>query len=129
MGQNINYSPNGEPEARIAMCKCKETKKLYGVRMQREGSGWKYTWAFPIEEKSAKREGYHDTELMGSIEPDEEYPGCPYCSTKYFVVCGGCKKLNCNVGVGNTFKCEWCGMSGTLGGFYGDGIAAGGDRG
>lgn len=121
---------SGEPEARIAMCKCKELKgKTYGVRFQRDGSGWKYTWAFPMNEGSAKREGYNDTRIMGSIEPDEDYPGCPYCKTKYFVICGTCHHLNCNVNTGNIFTCEWCGASGTLGDFYGDGIASGGDRG
>lgn len=121
---------SGEPEARIAMCKCKESKgRTYGVRFQRDGSGWKYTWAFKMNEGSAKREGYNDTQIMGNIEPDENYPGCPYCKTKYFVVCGACQHLNCNIDTGSIFTCEWCGNSGTLGGFCGDGIASGGDRG
>lgn len=121
---------SGEPEARIAMCKCKEKKgRTYGVRFQRNGSGWKYTWAFEMNESSAKREGYNDTQLMGAIEPDVEYPGCPYCGTSYFVVCGRCQHLNCSVSTSNIFTCEWCGLSGTLGGFCGDGIASGGDRG
>lgn len=121
---------SGEPEARIAMCKCKEAKgRIYGVRFQRSGSGWKYTWAFKMNESSAKREGYNDTQIMGSIEPEEEYPGCPYCKTKYFVVCGSCQHLNCNTSVDNVFTCEWCGHTGVLGNFGGDGIASGGDRG
>lgn len=112
------------------MCKCKESKgRTYGVRFQRDGSGWKYTWAFKMNEGSAKREGYNDTQIMGNIEPDENYPGCLYCKTKYFVVCGACQHLNCNINTGSIFTCEWCGNSGTLGGFYGDGIASGGDRG
>lgn len=122
-------SPNGEPEARIAMAKCKETKgKLYGVRFQKCLSGWNYTWAFPMEEKTAKREGYQDTDITGDIQPDTEYPGCPYCGTRYFVVCGNCKHLNCNTKIGEAFTCEWCGTTGTLVNFEGNGIAAGGDR-
>lgn len=36
---------SGEPEARIAMCKCKESKgRTYGARFQRDGSGWKYIY-------------------------------------------------------------------------------------
>lgn len=121
---------SGEPEARIAMCKCKESKgQTYGVRFQRNGSGWSYTWAFKMKESSAKREGYNDTQIMGNIEPGEEYPGCPYCKTKYFVVCGACQHLNCNTSATNVFTCEWCGNTGTLGCFGGDGIASGGDRG
>lgn len=121
---------SGEPEARIAMCKCKEAKgRTYGVRFQRDGFGWKYTWAFKMNESSAKREGYNDTQIMGNIEPEEEYPGCPYCKTKYFVVCGSCQHLNCNISLGTVFTCEWCGHTGVLGDFSGDGIASGGDRG
>lgn len=37
--------------------------------------------------------------------------------------------FNGMVPAGSIFTCEWCGNSGTLGGFYGDGIASGGDRG
>ena len=52
---NDVHIKSGEPEARIAMCKCKEAKGLtYGVRFQRDGSGWKYTWAFKIKENSDK---------------------------------------------------------------------------
>ena len=121
---------SGEPEARIAMCKCKEAiGKTYGVRFQRSGADWKYTWAFEMEESSAKREGYDNTEIMGNIYPDKEYPGCPWCGARAFVVCGRCHNLNCNVSAGGAFKCEWCGMVGELGGFGGDGIASGGDRG
>ena len=40
-----------------------------------------------------------------------------------------CQHLNCNINTGETFTCDWCGNTGTLGGFGGDGIASGGDRG
>ena len=43
------------PEAKIAICKCKESKKLYGVRFEKDGDVWKYTWAFPIKEDVARR--------------------------------------------------------------------------
>lgn len=117
------------PEAKIALCKCKEAKKTYGVRMERSGNDWLSTWAFPIEESSARREGYDATILKGSLGKTEEYPGCPYCGSKYFVVCGACKKLNCSIITGNTFTCDWCGNTGTLSDYDGEGIASGGDRG
>ena len=28
------------PEAKIAICKCKESKKLFGVRFEEDGDGW-----------------------------------------------------------------------------------------
>lgn len=49
---------NRKPEARIALCKCGESKKIYGVRMEKAQGGWNCTWAFPISADSAKREGY-----------------------------------------------------------------------
>lgn len=130
MKEPIISTRSGEPEARIALCKCKEAKgNIYGVRFQRADGGWKYTWAFEMKESSAKREGYDNTQIMGNIYPDDNYPGCPYCGTRYFVVCGNCQHLNCNINTGETFTCDWCGNIGTLGGFGGDGIASGGDRG
>ena len=115
-------------EATVAVCKCKETHKSYGVRFEKVSEGhWKYTWAFPIKESTAKREGYDATIIKGNIEPDIDYPGCPYCGSKYFVVCE-CGKLNCNIYNGGAFKCEWCGLTGTIVAYEGTGIKSGGDR-
>lgn len=116
-------------EARIALCKCKEGKRAYGVRFERAGQGWKYTWAFPLKEAAAKREGYDKTQLVGNISPDVDYPGCPFCKAKYFIICS-CGKLNCNNANDPTaiFKCEWCGATGKLaGGYDGSGFGSGGD--
>ena len=116
------------PEATVALCKCGETKKVYGVRFEKVIDGhWKYTWAFSMKESPAKREGYDAVRIAGTIEPDAEYPGCPYCGSRYFVVCS-CGKLNCNIASGNKFTCNWCGMSGELVGYSGDGFQGGGDR-
>ena len=117
-----------EPEARIALCKCKETKKIYGVRMEKAQEGWNCTWAFPISEKSATREGYDATILKGNIGWTSEYIGCPYCGTITFTVCGSCQKLNCQTPTGEYFTCEWCGSSGRLTDYDGAGVRSGGDR-
>jgi len=115
-------------EATVALCRCKETHKTYGVRFEKVSEGnWKYTWAFKIKESSAKREGYDGTIIDGRIFPDEEYPGCPYCGEKYFVVCS-CGKLNCHTHNSGLFKCEWCGLEGELSTYDGAGIKSGGDR-
>lgn len=115
-------------EATVAVCKCGEAKKLYGVRFQRTSPrSWKYTWAFPMRKASAQREGYDNTVIEGMIDPDENYPGCPYCGTKYFVICS-CGKLNCNIGYTGRFECGWCHTSGTLNAYDGGGIQSGGDR-
>ncbi len=118
----------GVPEARIALCKCKESKKIYGVRMEKAQEGWNCTLAFPISSDSAKREGYDSTILKGSIGRTPEYNGCPYCGTKVFVVCDACKKLNCQIITGETFTCEWCGNTGRITNYDGAGVQSGGDR-
>lgn len=128
MGEERTGHLRRGPEARIALCKCKEVKKIYGVRMERTSSGWKSTWAFPIKESSAKREGYEQTVLMGGLGTDPDYNGCPYCGTRTFVVCDDCKKLNCNIVIGEMFTCEWCGNTGRIMDYDGTGVQSGGDR-
>lgn len=115
-------------EAVIALCKCGETHKTYGVRFERtEDACWRYTWAFEINPKVAKREGYDSANISGSIVPSDDYPGCPHCGRKYFMVCS-CGKLNCNIiNDGGTATCNWCGSTGTISGYDGTGFTAGGD--
>lgn len=113
-------------EARIALCKCKEGGRVYGVRFERMGDGWKYTWAFPVKEASAKRENYDKTKIVGNIVPDQNYPGCPFCRTDSFVVCN-CGKLSCHNGGMSKFTCGWCGLTGTLGEYKGFGFGSGDD--
>ena len=74
-------------EATVALCKCGKTHKVYGVRFEKAGKKhWKYTWAFPIKESTAKHEGYDKTSIVGVIEPTNDYPGCPYCKAQSFVM-------------------------------------------
>ena len=116
-----------EKEARIALCKCQEGRKIYGVRFEKVAENWKYTWAFPIKESSAKREGYDNTKIIGNIYPDTKYPGCPYCKARSFVICS-CGKLNCNNSKNKeAFKCEWCGKTGKLVEYGGEGFQSGSD--
>ena len=116
------------PEARIVLSMCKEAKKAYGVRMEKAQEGWNCTWAFPISMESAKREGYESTILKGNLGHTSDYNGCPYCGQKLFVVCGACKKLNCQIVSGDTFTCGWCGSAGTIVDYDGAGVMSGGDR-
>lgn len=115
-------------QAAIALCRCKKTHDIYGVRFEkREASQWMYNWAFPVKESAAKREGYDLTKIIGDIFPDESYPGCPYCGAKYFVICD-CGKLNCYQNTEVTrFTCEWCGTTGSISAYDGSGFQTGGD--
>lgn len=97
----------------IAICKCSSNNKTYGIRFEKDGRDWKYTWAFPINEKSALREDYDKTNITGNLVEGEEYPGCPYCGTKGFFYCG-CGKLNCWDTKTRIATCNWCGSRGEL---------------
>ena len=97
----------------VALCKCSQTHQMYGIRFERTGKDWKYTWAFPISEKSATREQYDKTRITGNLSKGEEYPGCPHCGAIGFFHCE-CGKLNCWEGAGRTATCCWCGMTGEL---------------
>ena len=71
---------NEKITAVVGLVKCPNTKKLYGVRIDTTSKEWKATWAFPIREEVAKREGYEENEFPPNIQYDKEYPGCPYCN-------------------------------------------------
>lgn len=116
-------------EATVAISKCREAHKIYGVRFEKVNSNkWKYTWAFPIKKDSAKREKYDETVIKGDLVPDEEYPGCPYCGSKYFLICS-CGRISCNVGfVNGVAVCDWCGTSGVMSAYDGAGVKSGRDR-
>lgn len=117
------------PEAKIGLCQCHDNK-TFGIRLEKSGNNWKATWAFPIKKPgSEKRENYDKTQLNGLIEFDNEYPGCPYCGSKAFIICGTCGGLNCNSDIDSeSFTCKWCGATGVLQDYTGDGFSAGGDR-
>ena len=112
-------------EAVIVLAKCGETHKTYGMRVEKIGKdNWLVTWAFPIKETAAKREGYDKTTVKGAIVFSDEYPGCPYCGGKELTLCS-CGHLNCTVIKNGVFTCEWCGTQGQLGAYTGEAITAG----
>lgn len=99
-------------ESRVIMCRC-TSRELFGIRVQKNENDWLRTWAFEIPEKVAKNEGYMDESIQGSFTATREYPGCPYCKTYGFVVCGVCGKMTCwnNESI---FHCSWCKCSGEV---------------
>lgn len=98
----------------VALSRCSHTKKLYGIRLEQQGDKWVCTWAFPIQEKTARNEKYGEARITGTIINGDEYPGCPYCRAIGFVRCF-CGKLTCWDGEQSTIECAWCGESGTIG--------------
>ena len=114
-------------EAVVVLSKCGEVHKTYGIRAEKKAANsWAFTWAFPIKESSAKREGYDKTSIGGNIQRSDDYPGCPYCGRAYFVVCD-CGHISCKIVKGDLFTCEWCGTKGTIIDYSGEAIKAGGD--
>ena len=118
---------NEQKEALVVLCKCGEVHKSYGIRAEKIApKRWSLTWAFPIKEASAKREGYDRSNIGGEISFSVEYPGCPYCGGRELTLCS-CGHLNCTKLRDGVFTCEWCGSQGTLGDYTGEAITAGMD--
>ena len=44
--------------ANVLLAKCNAQNKTYGIRVEKRGNDWVSTWAFPIDESKAKREGF-----------------------------------------------------------------------
>jgi predicted RNA-binding Zn-ribbon protein involved in translation (DUF1610 family) len=100
------------------MSRCSRTGKTFGIRIEQRGNDWIRTWAFPIDERKAKREGFDANTVTGSMGAGDGYPGCPYCGTMGFVQCG-CKKIGCDGGIRDRgdhaeYTCPWCGNTGAL---------------
>ena len=74
-------------EAKVILMKCPETKKVYGVRIEKYEGDWYRTWAFPLDSRKAAHEGYDREKITGNLYPADEYPGkkvvqCPWCGTR-----------------------------------------------
>lgn len=97
-------------KAKVVLSKCpkvKENEGLFGIRIQKKKKDWIRTWAFKIDPRKASREGYDEETVTGSFQATDDYPGCPYCHTKSFVLCGYCDRLFCWNGK-KEVTCPWC---------------------
>lgn len=118
---------NEHTEAVIVLAKCGESHKTYGMRAERHSKdNWLITWAFPIKETSAKREGYDKATIKGNIQFADEYPGCPYCGGTQLTLCS-CGHSSCTILKNGIFTCEWCKSQGRIGTYNGEAITAGTD--
>jgi hypothetical protein len=91
--------------------KCQKTKDVFGMRIEERQKDWVRTWAFKIDEKKAKREGFDKEKTSGSMNPTSEYPGCPYCGTSSIAQCS-CGKIFCWRDETKQATCPWCGLTG-----------------
>ena len=121
--------------ASVILAKCSASNKTYGIRVEMRGSDWVSTWAFPIDDGKAKREGFDRTKIKGTFQPVDGYPGCPYCNAQTLAQCP-CGKMICydisrssgssekkseekserkselkqQNTAGNMIQCPWCGI-------------------
>ena len=64
-------------EASVLVMKCGLSRNTFGVRIQKMRDGdWYRTWAFKLNDKLAKREGYELQSISGSLIATEDFPGC-----------------------------------------------------
>ena len=80
--------------ASVILAKCGTNNRTYGIRVEKRGNDWVSTWAFPIDDGKAKREGFDKTKIKGAFTPVDGYPGCPYCGSNELAQCG-CGKMFC----------------------------------
>lgn len=96
-------------EARIIVARC-NSKKPYGIRIEKKGNDWIRTWAFPLSEEMILKEHYVDeAHISGTLTADKEYPGCPYCKAEHFAICGSCHHMSCYNPYQSDVICNWCG--------------------
>ena len=115
------------PKVVIVMARCSRNRQDFGIRFQEASDGqWAGTWAFAIAPSAAQREGYVRTELRGSFEFSEAYPGCPLCGARNIFKCP-CGKVACWDTETRTVVCPWCDHRGQLEGVI-DGLGSAGDR-
>lgn len=111
----------------VVHARCSRTRKGFGIRYEEVSPlRWVATWAFPITETRAKREGYDQEVIEGSFENGKDYLGCPSCWSPGFVKCS-CGKIGCWNGESMTYTCPSCNTTGQLGGSV-DSLTSGGDR-
>ena len=94
-------------EANVILAKCSKTGRTFGIRVEKRDNDWVCTWAFPIDEAKAKREGFNATKITGSLPLLPEYPGCPHCHASDRIYCGSCGKISC-WGDNKSFHCHHC---------------------
>ena len=94
--------------ANVILAKCSKHNKSFGVRVEKRENDWVRTWAFPIDEAKAKREGFHKTKIKGSLDDTPEYPGCPHCGCHNLLQCYTCNNMICWNGESTSVYCHHC---------------------
>jgi hypothetical protein len=118
----MKETPKKRAKVKVVLCKCsrshgrENSSNLFGIRIEEQNDDWVRTWAFKLDEEKAKHEGFDTETTRGSMNPTEDYPGCPFCGSYIIAQCG-CGKLFCWHGEKSsnghtTATCPWCGQTG-----------------
>lgn len=104
---------------------CQRSRRVYGIRLEKRGSTWYKTWAFPMKQGAAEREHFQADMDLSGMETEDSYPGCPHCGSPALIQCDDCKRIYCYEGEQES-TCPWCGSTGMVvsGGF--DSVRGGG---
>ena len=104
--------------AKVIIARCSQNRACFGMRVEQRGKDWVQTWAFPMNEGKAAREGYSATSTVTLTgESDPNFPGCPHCQSDFVVRCE-CGKIGCGGSVKERrgifcnslrYTCPWCG--------------------
>jgi hypothetical protein len=103
----------GPLNAKVILARCSKTRKTFGIRIEQRNGDWVRTWAFPIDEHKAKREGFDAETVSGSLKAVSGYPGCPHCGGIPVAPCS-CGKIFCAkdwAGKEMELTCPWCGRT------------------
>lgn len=119
------------PNVVIVMACCRQTKQHFGIRFEEKENDtlglksnldlprrmWLGDWAFKMDNKLGKREGYDKNEINGIISLDiNVYPGCPHCFSKLIFKCS-CGQVGCCDSPNQIVTCPNCGMTARLNGY------------
>jgi len=105
---------NPKRDEMVIMGTCQQTKRPFGITVEKQGKDYVFTWAFKINEKSVKREGFDKNKVSGNIFMAEEYPGCPHCGALSWFQCGKCKQFVCMTYDQKIVRCPKCGNEGEV---------------
>lgn len=100
-------------EAFVVKAMCEQAHQPFGITVDPIERNLKFVWAFKIDEDTAQREHFDEKRVVGSFSMDSHFPGCPYCGSKNFVVCGNCGGIACYHGQAEV-TCPHCGNTGIV---------------
>ena len=101
-------------EEMVVMATCQQTKRLFGITVQKEGKNYVFAWAFKMNAETAKREGFERNKVSGNIFMAKEYPGCPHCGALSWFQCGVCSHFVCMPYDQEVVRCPECGNQGEV---------------